>query len=318
MTAVIRQAAEPGRLGASIPLTIANLPLSLFGAGMGTLGLGLCWRQVAFAPTWIGELILLSGALAFAAQATGYGVKLLRHRGIAQHDLLHPIQANFYGAAAIDVTLLGAALVPYAPAPAHVLWSAGAVLQLAVAAWLILRWLRRPPPLVVLSPPMLIPTVGTLVIPATCGAFGAPALAWAGAAVGGLSAAVLLPVLLWRLARREPLPPTLQPTLAILMTPPALGALSYEALLPATSWPALTLLYLGVGIGVVLALRLPRFVRLPYSPAWWAYTFPLANLALAGLRGHAAVGMPLLAIASAVVAIVAARTLGKFAAGTID
>jgi len=319
MAVTIRETAgTPGQPGVPTPLTLAILPLSLFGAPMGILGLGLCWRQATFAPSWIGELILSLGALAFAAQVTGYGYKFLRHRDIVRSDLRHPIQANFCGAAAIDVTLLGAALQPYAAVPAHLLWSCGAVLQLAVAVWLIKRWLRDPPPLIVVCPPMLIPTIGTLVIPATSATFGVPMLAWVGVAVGGLSALVGLPIMLWRLARREPLPPTLQPTLAILITPPALGAMSCEALAPTTAWPALTLLYLGVGVGMVLASRLRHFLRLPYSAAWWAYTFPLANLTLAGLRGHAAVGWPLLAIVSTVVAIVATRTLSKFAAGTID
>lgn len=319
MALAIRETAgEPGRPGAPTPLTIANLPLGLFGAPMGVLGLGLCWRQAAFAPVWIGELILLLGALSFAAQVIGYGCKLRHHRGNVRQDLRHPVQASFCGAAAIDVTLLGVALQPYAPSPAHLLWSFGAVLQLAVAGWLIQRWMREPPPWVVVCPPMLIPTIGTLVIPATSGAFGVPILAWVGATVGGLCAFVGLPIMLWRLARREALPPTLQPTLVILVTPPALGALSFEALAPTMVWPAFALLYLGVGIGVVLASRIRHFLRLPYSPAWWAYTFPLANLALAGLRGHAAVGWPLLAIVSMVVAIVAIRTLGKFVAGTLD
>jgi tellurite resistance protein len=297
---------------------LARLPLSLFAAAMGILGLGLGWRVAATqgAPAWIGEAILVLGGLAFFAQAAAYLAKWRLYSAAVGDELADPVLASYCGSAAIDVTLIGAALGPHA-AIAPTVWAAGALGQLAVALWLALRWLRRPPPLGALVPSMLIPTIGTLVIPATISAGSWQALGWAGAAVGGVSFVVMLPLMLWRLRRGPALPPILQPTLAILMTPPALATLAWLTLDDGRLAPEL-LLTGGVAVLVVLLLRLPHFARLPFASSWWAFTFPLANLSLAGLRLHPVLGGVLLALTSIVVAVVAARTLARLPTAAFD
>lgn len=299
---------------------LARLPLSLFGAPMGILGLGLGWRLLAQsgAPAWIGEAVLALGALAFVAQAIAYAAKGLRHGEAMRADLANPLQASYCAAAAIDLTLLGAALAPYAPLAAVALWQLGAVLQLLAAAWLIGRWLRRPPGWPTFLPPMLIPTIGVLVVPASSWPEVPQAIAWTGAAVGGASFILLLPPMAWRLLRGGALPPLLQPTQAILMTPPALGTLAWVALADASAWPPHLLLGCGVLVLAVLLFQLPRLARLPFAPSWWAYTFPMANLSLAGLKLHPPIGIGLLAATSVIVAIVAGRSLARLARGIVD
>jgi tellurite resistance protein len=302
------------------PPRLAVLPLSLFGAPMGILGLGLGWRLLAQsgAPAWIGEAILAIGALAFLAQVAAYGAKCLRHGDAMRTDLANQLQVSFCGAAAIDLTLLGAALAPYAQAPAVTLWQTGAVLQMLVAAWLATRWLRRPPGWPSFLPPMLIPTIGVLVVPATSWPDVPVALTWAGAAVGGTGFAVMLPLMLWRVLRIGAVPPLLQPTQAILMTPPALGTLAWVALADPSAWPPHLLLASGVLVLAVLLFHLPRLARLPFAPSWWSYIFPMANLSLAGLKLHPPVGIGLLAATSVVVSIVAGRSLARLARGVVD
>lgn len=302
------------------PPTLARLPLSLFGAPMGILGLGLGWRLVAEsgAPAWIGEAILAIGALAFAAQSLAYAAKCLRYGDAMRADLANPVQVSYCGAAAIDLTLLGLALAPYAAAPAVMLWEVGAVLQLLVAGWLATRWLRRPPGWLTFLPPMLIPTVGVLVVPASSWPGVPAALAWVGAVVGGASFGIVLPLMVWRVLRIGALPPLLQPTLAILMTPPALGTLAWVALADSAPWPPHLLLGCGMLVLTVLLFHLPRLARLPFAPSWWAYTFPMANLSLAGLKLHPPVGTGLLAATSVIVTIVAGRSLARLARGVVD
>lgn len=302
------------------PPALARLPLSLFGAPMGILGLGLGWRLLADAgaPSLLGEAILAIGALAFAAPTIAYAVKGLRHGDAMRADLANPVQVSYCGAAAIDLTLLGAALAPHAPSAAVLLWQFGATLQLLVAAWLAIRWLRRPPGWSAFLPPMLIPTIGVLVVPASSWPAVPQPLAWAGAAVGGASFALLLPPMAWRMLRGGALPPPMQPTLAILMTPPALGALAWVALADASAWPPYLLLGCGVLVLAALLLRLPRLARLPFAPSWWAYTFPMANLSLAGLKLHPLIGVGLLIATSMVVTVIAGRNLARLARGIVD
>jgi tellurite resistance protein len=297
-------------------------PAALFGAPMGMFALGLAWREATQAfgvPALLAEAILLLAGLALGAQTAAYGWKLLRRPEAARGDFFHPVQSSFFGAAAIDLTLLGAALAPYAAESARLVWSLGAVLQLVVAARTVLWWIARPPGWAAVNPTWLIPTVGTLVVPATASLGGPPALAWIAALVGGASTAIVLPVVLWRLVQRGAPPPALLPTIAITMTPPALCALTWDALLgTATDPAALAILTAGYVALVGVAWQLPQLARAPFASSWWAYTFPLANLTLASFRLRAELGGALLLLTTAVVTLVAALTMNGLAQGQIE
>src|SRR5207248_2400432 len=129
-------------------------------------------------------------------------------------------------------------------------------------------------------------------------------------------AAIVLPLVLWRMAQHGRPPAALLPTVAIVMTPPALCALTWDALLGSATDPAaLAILIAGYVALIGVAWQLPRLARVPFAPSWWAYTFPLANLTLASFRLRAELGGALLLLTTGVVALVAVRTLAGLAHG---
>jgi tellurite resistance protein len=114
--------------------------------------------------------------------------------------------------------------------------------------------------------------------------------------------------------------------LFILIAPPALLFSAYYSLngeqLDAF---AHGLFFAGLFFTAVV-LSLPQlFVGLPVAVSWWAYTFPLDAMTVASLAYHekignaasGAVALALLALTTAIVAVVAVRTLLALARGEL-
>jgi len=84
----------------------------------------------------------------------------------------------------------------------------------------------------------------------------------------------------------KPLPPE-WPSYAIFIAPPALALLSYCALQPgdANAVSGL-LLYMTLFFLLMNLMLVNVYRRLPYSLAWWAFTFPLAATSYATMQYH--------------------------------
>ena len=87
---------------------------------------------------------------------------------------------------------------------------------------------------------------------------------------------LLLPIILYRLILLPPLADNAKPSLAILAAPPNLCLAAY---LSTAQQPSLvlviTLLSLGILMTVVVYLALIKLLRLEFTPAFAAFTFPL-------------------------------------------
>lgn len=132
-------------------------------------------------------------------------------------------------------------------------------------------------------------------------------------------------VILYRLFFHEPLPQRLTPTLFILLAPPSVGFLAYLALTDSLDAFARILYFTALFLALLLASNALRFFRVPFFISAWAYSFPLAALTLAtlemgvrsGLGFHTGMGVLLLVLLSAVVAILIIKTVQAALAGRI-
>ena len=95
----------------------------------------------------------------------------------------------------------------------------------------------------------------------------------------------LLPLLLNRLIfHPDPLPERLAPSLAILVSSPAVGCVAWLQLTGRVD-EAYRLIFFIALFSALLVIRLWRLAATaPISVAWWAYTFPSAALATAAIR----------------------------------
>lgn len=309
--------------------SLAHLPLPLFAAPMGLGGLALAWRQgtAAFGlPGAVGEAVAALALAAFVTVALAYAAKALRHPAATAAELAHPVRAVFASAATVALIIAALAVLPWSRDAGTLLLAAGATAHLAVAVALLARWIAHPTEIAHAAPTWLIPLVGNILVPLGAVPAGWPELGWLFFGLGAGLWVFVTPILLYRLIFHPDLPPRLLPTLAILLAPPSVGMLSWLALTGGPLDPMARVLFgLAVFFALALAALAPRLARLPFFLSWWAYTFPLAAFAAATARYAASVGgavpqaaaLGLLAVASLVVALVAACTLRALARGDV-
>ena len=302
-----------------------HLPLALFAAPMGVGGLGLAWREAQRglgAPTSIGETLLLLATGVWLALAILHAVRIVRHPAALSGDLRHPIRAAFAGAVGIGLMIVAGAVAPYARDTARAMWLAAIVLQNLAALWVVRELIAAPRDAATLTPPLLIPLVGNVVAPIVGVGLGFHDLSWMLFGIGALLWVVLQPLLIGRLATGPELPAKLEPTLAILLAPPAVGSLALWQLTGDFGPGPLSLLGFAVMVAAVLVSRWRRIAAAPFTMAWWGLTFPLAAFTTAvmvAFRHHPVAGSgaaqwALLLVTTAIVGLVAVRT-ARVAAG---
>ncbi len=310
--------------------SLANLPVGLFAVGMGLAGLGLAWRKAAHVFAWtggavaVGEIVLAAAAVGFLTVLAAFALKLVRHRQAVRRDFAHPVTSNFFPAFSICLMLFASALAPYSEAAARWLWVAAAALHFGLSLALMSRWITVGHEIPHLSPAWFIPAVGNMLAPLLGVRFGYVELSWFLFSVGFVMWLVLQTVVVYRIVFHPPMPARLTPTLFILIAPPAVGFLSYFSLVGEIDGCARVLFHFGLFMALLLACRPRLFSSVPFAPSWWAYTFPLDALALAALSYREAGGalpaaLPLLLLgaASAVVVLVAVRTLRAAVDGSL-
>lgn len=313
---------------------LAHFPIPLFASAMGWGGLAMAWRKAHDAlgwPAWVGEAAAVVAAAAFALVGALYVVKTRRHWPEVVKEFNHPVRINFFAAISINLMIMAGLVLPYQPVLADGLWIGGAGLHLAAALYVIGRWIELPHDPAPFNPAWFIPVVGNVLAPVVGVKLGHGEAAWFFFAVGMIFWLGLLPLALNRaIFVSPPLPPKLTPTLAIFIAPPAVGFLAWRGLTGAETVPldpvGHVLIYAALFTGLLVLRLAPGLIRAPFSPSWWAYTFPSAALAAALAEMSAAMGgagiFPWLAggfaaLSTAVVIAVTARTLIEAASGRL-
>lgn len=312
---------------AATPL-LARLPVTLFASVMGVAGLSLAWHRAALVLGWPAAVGTALGVLATAVYvlvAALYAAKALRHPAAVVAEWQHPVRSALMPTATIGLLLLAAvALNAELLALAEALWAAGTIGHLALTLAIVGRWITRADlEPAHANPAWFIPAVGNVLVPLAGARLGHTEIAWLFFAIGIGFWLVLLPIVFARLFFAAPLPERMRPLLFILIPPPAIGFLSYLLLTGTLDAVARTLYGFGAGLTLLLLAQVQRFARLPFFLSWWGYTFPLAAITVAtlamaersALPGYRIAAALLLALSTAVIALVALRTLIAFARG---
>jgi tellurite resistance protein len=302
---------------------LARLHPSLFGMALGLLGLAGAWLRLGRAGLAGAQAVgdtLLEGALALLALMLVLWIaKLLRHGDVLRQEWRHPVQGALLALMPVATMMAVALVAGRWPAllPAMVPVAAAVLIGQAVMAWHVVADLstgKTPPEWV--TPALYLPTVpGGFV-----GAMALEALGlhgWASLLMGmGLGAWALLEMRILNRLFAGPLPPALRPTLGIEMAPAAVGSLAVCALWPALPADALMVM-LGLASGPVLAVltRWRYWSEVPFNVGFWSFSFPLAAFASTTVEAVRRGDWPLwvgtlaVAVASAVIAYLLARTL---------
>ncbi|EHK8984735.1 TDT family transporter [Vibrio vulnificus] len=273
---------------------VMGAPTPMAGLALGIASLGWSWENLATLNgygQWISAAIA-SGLLVILA------IKFLFHRHLLQQDLAHPVVGSVVPTFAMGMMVVSNSLGHFFPVAGDVLWLVAVVLHIVFLVSFLYHRAQNFE-LHHMVPSWFVPPVGIIV--ADVSFSGNPALAPIahGALVFGMVAyAVMLPLMIYRFMFTHEVPDAAKPTMAIMAAPASLSLAGY---LTVTAQPSPVIIALLFGIAVLMTaiiyLAFVKLLRLPFSPGYAAFTFPMvigatalfkmANwMQQAGLSGH--------------------------------
>ncbi len=264
---------------------LEEFPVSFFAMVMGLSGLTIAWEKTQSMmgfESMIPQVLLGLTIAVFLTLVLIYTIKLLRYPKAVRGELGHPIKLSFFPAISISLLLLAIAGHQYAPAFAAILWQVGTVLHFGFMLYILNSWVNHPHYKVIhMNPAWFIPAVGNVLVPVAGVGLGYVEVSWFFFSVGMLFWIMLLTIVFNRVLFHDPLPTKLEPTLFILIAPPAVGFISYVKLTGEIDSMAHILYYLALFFSFFLLTQVARLSRLPFFLSWWAYSFPLAAVTIA-------------------------------------
>jgi tellurite resistance protein len=268
-------------------MKLKDVHVGMYGAVMGLAGLGLTARAVASvwpgvfrAPAYFTEPCLLLGVLALLFLLALYFLKGMQ--GV-KADFTNPMTMGFCGALPVGMSLVAGGLGPYLPAVSQDLWWLAFALLTAFQVWALVRLLSGGLSVAEINPGWLIILVGGIVLPGPGLSLGLAVASRFSFGVSATVAPILMALLFYRAIAGPPLPEALRPTWFILLVPPSLIYANGLALFPEAILLE-NLFYFALALAAALLVVSRGFLRWPFGPAWWAFTFPLDALAYAAAR----------------------------------
>lgn len=308
---------------------LEHYPVTFFAVTMGMAGLALALSAAETAFGWTSFLSTIAFWIVVAFYvliSLGYIMKAIRHGPAVVNEWKHPVRLSFFPAISISLMLIATACLQHMPNMAEALWLIGMALQGVLTIAVISGWIgARTFPHVTLSPAWFIPAVGNVIVPLAGAHLGYVEISWYFMSVGLLFWVVLLTLVMNRLFFHEPLPGKLQPALVILIAPPAVAFTAWVGLVGDVDIFARVLLNVAYVFTLVVAVQMPRIVKIPFSLSHWALSFPFAAVTIASFKfseateslTHAMIGTVLLVVVCAIIIGLLWRTFLAIKAGKI-
>ncbi|CAH1595139.1 MULTISPECIES: TDT family transporter [Vibrio] len=251
---------------------VMGAPTPMAGLALGIASLGWSWENFAELHgygQWISAGI---ASVLLAILAT----KFLFHNHLLRQDLAHPVVGSVVPTFAMGTMVASNSLGHFFPVAGDVLWLVAVALHIVfLVSFLYHR--AKDFELHHMVPSWFVPPVGIIV--ADVSFSGNPVLAPIahGALIFGMVAyAVMLPMMIYRFMFTHEIPDAAKPTMAIMAAPASLSLAGY---LTVTTTPSPVIIALLFGIAVLMTaiiyLAFFKLLRLPFSPGYAAFTFPM-------------------------------------------
>lgn len=296
---------------------LQHYPTPIAGLALGIAGIGAYWSAmtgvngIAFSAAIIALCILLPLIM-----------KFLLHPKCLGADLQHATVGSVVPTLAMALMLISHALLFVSTTVAVSLWLTACSMHVVFMASFFYHRLQERN-LNHLVPSWYVPPIGIVVAALSVPVATLNWLAIGFVYFGLLAYVIMLPIMLYRLISGERVEAARQPTLAILAAPPSLVLAGYLTVVTTPNLlVVIALLTIALLMTLLVYLLLTQLLRLPFSPAYSAFTFPLvisatashkAFVYLSPLLGHnhlswlSGVSLIEAVIASLVVAYVAFR-----------
>ncbi|WP_241504100.1 TDT family transporter [Pelagibaculum spongiae] len=256
---------------------LAKYPTPSAGLALAIGSLGWCWENAL--P--LNGMAQLASAIVAAIIVMLIFAKFVTNPKVLWSELAHPVIGSVIPTFAMASMVISASLVKFSPQAGAALW------YLAVTSHLIFLSIFsfnriKVFKLIHMVPSWFVPPVGLVVAVLTLPNAAAATLA-NGLLIFGISCYfVMLPMMLYRLIFAENITDTAKPTIAIMAAPPSLCLAGYLSFIEQPHM-LLVLALLGIAIlmTMVIYMAFLHLLRLPFSPGYAAFTFPMVISATA-------------------------------------
>ncbi|WP_137225871.1 TDT family transporter [Shewanella sp. MEBiC00475] len=256
----------------AVKQTVMIAPTPMAGLALGIASLGWSWEYLVdfhHYGQWVSAAVASVLLLLLA-------VKFLFHTHLLRQDVAHPVVGSVVPTFAMALMVVSNSLGYASALAGDLMWSFAVLLHISFLVGFIYHRSKQFS-LHHMVPSWFIPPIGIVV--ADVSFSGNAHLMWVAYAAlmfGMLSYAVMLPIMIYRLIFAEAIPDAAKPTLAVLAAPASLSLAGY---LTITQHPSPVIVGLLFGIGVLMTaiiyLSFFKLLRLPFSPGYAAFTFPM-------------------------------------------
>ena len=319
---------------------LEHFPITFFATTMGLGGFTLALRAAA-KPMGLGPLpyqvMFAFTVIVFVLIAGFYLAKAAKYPEALKAEWHHPVRLAFFPTIAVSLLLLSIIAMTVSQPLALVLWIIGTVAQGVLTLAVITNWIgTRSFMHGQLNPAWFIPAVGNVIVPIAGAQLGFIEISWLFFSAGLIFSVILLTLVFNRLVFHDPMPGKLQPTLVIMIAPPAIAFISWLRLTVTPIAPGAAgghgvdpfghiLLSMSYVFAAIVAVQVPRILRLPFAMSYWALSFPLAALTIATFLhgehshsiGHVWLGMAFLVALTVLIVGLVWRTFVGIARGEI-
>lgn len=274
-------------VNATLGACLRAVPTPMGGLALGIASLGWCWEN--FMPA--GGMFQLAGAAIASILLLSLLLKFIHAPQLLRQDLAHPVVGSVVPTMAMALMIVSKATSLFSLPLAQTVWLLAIGLHLAFLVTFV--WHRAHDfRLHHMVPSWFVPPVGIIVAAVS---FPGGALLWLAQTLlmfGLVCYLVMLPLMIYRLVFASEVPDQVKPTLAILAAPASLALAGYLTVVQQPS-PLLVGLLAGIAVLMtsVIYLFFLRLLRLPFSPAYAAFTFPMVIGATALYKLSAQLGV---------------------------
>lgn len=258
----------------TLPERLSRYPTPVGGLALGIASLGLAWERV-LPGTQIAEVAAAVAALLLLLMT----LRFVLHPDTLARDLSNPVVGGVVPTYAMGWMIVSISIHQINAALGTLVWLAALTLHVGfLVVWA--RHQARSFHLARMVPSWFVPPVGIIV--AAVSYRGPDTGVLHGLAVvalyfGMLSYVVMLPIMFYRFIFHENLPMAAMPTLAILAAPASLSLVGYLTLIQSPEpLPVILLEGIAVLMTAIVYVAFVRLLALPFTPAFAAYTFPMA------------------------------------------
>ena len=271
--------------------------LSRFGVPLGLAGLGGAWsaaRGTLGSPLWPEEILYGAATALWLVLTVLYVFRGLRRKGTFRSDLKHEVAGPFASFIPLVGILLSSHYSQYLRPWGAWLCVASIAALAIVAAQLLAHWVTGGVSMQSIHPGYLLPVVaGSFVASIGFASLHVHDAAMAAFGVGVFFWLVVGTVVTVRLMTGGALAPAAKTGLSAYLAAPATANIAWIVSHPG---PVGTVQLGLTGVLAIMALMqvmlLPEYSRLPFSPAFWVFTFPVGATTNYAIRWLATTNLP--------------------------